>query len=80
MQKCKKKKKKILQDQVKTITKFKKTGGFRELFLSENYFKSCSTVSFPKKHPDFGGLKTSERQNSDTNFFFSYALLHVNSI
>ena len=27
-----------------------KTGGFRELFLPENDFKSCSTVNFPKKH------------------------------
>ena len=35
-----------------------KTGGFRELFLPENDFKTCSTVNFPKKHPDFGGLET----------------------
>ena len=28
-----------------------KTGGFRELFLPENDFKTCSTVNFPKKHP-----------------------------
>ena len=32
-----------------------KTGGFRELFLPENYFKTCSSVNFLKKHPDFGG-------------------------
>ena len=35
-----------------------KTVGFRELFLPENDFKTCSTVSFPKKHPDFGSLET----------------------
>ena len=29
-----------------------KTGGFRKLFLTENYLKS-----FQKKHPDFGGLE-----------------------
>ena len=38
-----------------------KTGGFRELFLPENDFKTCSTVNFPKKHPDFGGLETNRR-------------------
>ena len=30
-----------------------KTGGFRELFLTENDFKSFSTINFPKKHSDF---------------------------
>ena len=35
-----------------------KTGGFRELFLPKNDFKTCSRVNFPKKHPDFGGLET----------------------
>ena len=34
-----------------------KTGGFRELFLPENDFKTCFAVNFPKKHPDFGGLE-----------------------
>ena len=37
-----------------------KTGGFRE-FLLENDFKSCSTVNFPKKHPNFGALETNQR-------------------
>ena len=32
--------------------------GYCELFLAENDFKTCSTVNFPKKHPDFGGLET----------------------
>ena len=35
-----------------------KTGSFRELFLPENDFKTCSAVNFPKKHPDFEGLET----------------------
>ena len=43
-----------------------KTGGFRELFLSENDFKTCSTVNFPKIHPDFGGLETNERHKIQT--------------
>ena len=37
-----------------------KTGGFRDLFLPENDFKTCSTVDFPKKHLDFGGLDTNQ--------------------
>ena len=37
-----------------------KTGGFRELFLSENDFKTSSTVNF-QKHPDFGGLEINQR-------------------
>ena len=32
-----------------------------ELFLPENDFKTCFTVNFPKKHPDFGRLKTKQR-------------------
>ena len=47
----------------KTITK-SKTGGFRELFLPENDFKTFSTVE-KKKDPDFGGLETNQRQSSD---------------
>ena len=43
-----------------------KTGGFRELFLPENDFKTCSTVNFPKKHPDFGGLETNQRHEIQT--------------
>ena len=35
-----------------------KIRGFWELFLSENDFKTCSAVNFPKKHVDFGGLET----------------------
>ena len=36
----------------------KKTEGSRESFLPENDFETSSTVNFPKKHPDFGGLET----------------------
>ena len=52
-----------------------KIGGFREMFVPENDFTIYSTVNFPKKHPDFGGLETNQRL-----FFFSFALLHMNSI
>ena len=51
-----------------------KTGGFRELFLPENDFKTCSTVNFPKKHPDFGGLETNQRYEIQTGFFFHMTL------
>ena len=30
-----------------------KTGGFREFFLPENDFKTCSAVNFPKKTSRF---------------------------
>ena len=55
-----------------------KTGGFTELLLPENDFKTCSTGNFPKKHPDFGGLETNRRHKFQT--FLSHALLHMNSI
>ena len=38
-----------------------KTGGFRELFLTESDFKTCSKVNFPKEHPHFGGLEINRR-------------------
>ena len=38
-----------------------KKGGFRELFLPKNDFKTCSAVNFQKKHVDFGGLETNQR-------------------
>ena len=43
-----------------------KSGGFRELFLPENDFKTCSTVNFPKQHPDFGDLTTNQRHRVQT--------------
>ena len=51
MQKCKKTKRpyeKLLENP--------EAEGPRELFLPENNFKTCNTVSFLKKHPDFGDL------------------------
>ena len=33
----------------------------RELFLSENGFKTCCTVYFSKKRPDLGGLEINGR-------------------
>ena len=46
---------------METYHKIPKKRGFRELFLSKNDFKTCSAVSFPKKHPDFGGLEINRR-------------------
>ena len=43
-----------------------KTEGSRELFLTENDFKTSSAKHFPKKHPDFGGLKTNRRHEIQT--------------
>ena len=46
-----------------------KTGASRELFLPENDFKTSSAVSFPRKHPDFGGLETNERHKTHMPFY-----------
>ena len=46
-----------------------KIGEFRELFLPENDFKTCSKVNFPK-NPDFGGLETSQRDKFRLEFFY----------
>ena len=44
-----------------------KTRGFRELFLPESDFKTCSTVvNFSKNHPDFGSLETNQRNKIQT--------------
>ena len=51
-------------------------GGFRELFLPKNDFKTFSVVNFPKKNFWRPG-------NQDMKFrldFFSHALLHMNSL
>ena len=48
------------------ISKNPKTVEFRELFLPENSFKTCSTVNFPKEHLDFGGLETNRRHEIQT--------------
>ena len=34
------------------LSQYPKTGGFRELFLPENDFKTCSSKHFSKKHPN----------------------------
>ena len=54
-----------------------KARAFRELFLPVNDFKTCYTVNFPKKIPDFGHL---EKTWNSHLIFFSHALLHINSI
>ena len=38
----------------------------RDVFLPENDFKTCWTVNFPKKHPDFGGLEANRRHEIRT--------------
>ena len=38
------------------------TGGSRELFLPENNLQTSSAVDFPKKHSNFGGLETNQRE------------------
>ena len=43
-----------------------KTGGFWELFLSENDFQASSTKRFSKKHPDFRGLETKRKHEIQT--------------
>ena len=46
-----------------------KTGGFRELVLPGNEFKTCIAVNFPK-NADFGGLETNhEIQGPLKNYF-----------
>ena len=53
------------------LTQNPKTEGFRELFLPENDFKTCSKVNFPKKHLEFGGLETNQRHEILTWIFFT---------
>ena len=45
---------------------FPKIRGFRELFLPENDFKTCSTVNFPKTHPRLGGLEINGRHEIES--------------
>ena len=47
-----------------------KTGATRDLFLPESNFRSSSAVKFPKIHPDFGGLETNQRHETQTMTFF----------
>ena len=43
-----------------------KTGGSRELFLSENDFQTSAAVNFLKKHQNFSGLETNQRYEIQT--------------
>ena len=43
-----------------------KIGDSRELFLPENDFQTSSIKNFPKKHPDFGRLKTNQNHEIQT--------------
>ena len=62
------------------MLKNKKTGGFREAFLPETDFQNSSAVNLTKKRPEFGGLETKQRHETQTLLFFSHTLLHMNSI
>ena len=62
------------------LSQNQKTGDFRELFLSQNDFKTCCTVNLSRKHPDFGDVETNQRYKIQTFIFLSHALLHMNSV
>ena len=47
-----------------------KLGASRKLFLPQNDFKTSSTESFPKKHPNFGGLEMNQIHETQTRIFF----------
>ena len=57
-----------------------KTGGFRELFPPENNFKKCSVISFPKNIQSVEAWKPAKNMKLRLEFFFSHALLHMNSM
>ena len=46
-----------------------KKGGFRELFMPKNGFKTYSAVNFAKLHADFGELETTEGMKFRLDFF-----------
>ena len=48
----------ILPDHMEDYHKIPKQEAFRELFLSENDFQTYSSINFPEKNSDFGGLET----------------------
>ena len=43
-----------------------KTEASSEFFLPEYHFKTSSVINFPKKHPDFGGLKKNPQHETQT--------------
>ena len=58
-----------------------KLGRSRELFLSENGFKTCYTAYFSKNLPDLGGLEINGRHEIQTLFIFktsSYIVTQYN--
>ena len=54
----------------RTLLESPKPGSSRELILPESGFKTCYTVYFSKKNPDFGGLETNGRYETQTSIFF----------
>ena len=46
------------------------TGVSRDLFMAESDFKTNSPVNFPKKYPDFEGLETNQRHETQTGIYF----------
>ena len=69
----------ILTDHMEDYHKIQKQC-FRELFLPENDFKTCSTVNFPKKSRFWRPRNQPKTSSLDLHLFLSYALLHINSI
>ena len=59
-----------LPDHVKRLLENPETGGFRELFLPQNDFKTCSAINFQKQHPDFEGLESNQGHEIQTRTFF----------
>ena len=47
-----------------------KEGGFRELFLPENDFKTCSAVKFPKNMQILETWKPTKDMKFELEFFF----------
>ena len=52
----------INPDHMEDYDKIQKQGTLRNYFC----LKICSTINFPKKHPDFGGLETNQRHKVQT--------------
>ena len=55
----------ILPEHMEEDQKIQRRGS-KELFLPKNDFKTFSVVKFPKKHPNFGGLETNQKQEIQT--------------
>ena len=56
----------ILANHMEEYGKIQKEEALGNYILSKNDFKTCSTVNFPKIHPDFGGLKTNQKHKIQT--------------